>query len=753
MKQILVLLLSLSLFAAFTACGDDEKDKSCDGKGIYCVDGEDVQPSVQVADGSGKSILTVDDKQYRDLNANGEVDAYEDWTLPVEERVDDLLTRMSKEQKAGLLYESSFAGSISDIDITDDLKTSLTNSQARVALFRNPGAGYTAADMTTYINKVQAYVESQGLGIPFVFCCDPSTGTGLSAAGADAGYTKKNTMQPIGDWPFMLGLAALDEDETDKVREIASMHAEEYKACGFRMLLGPQSDPIGELRWARSYDTLGADPVKAGKFAKAYVQGLQQTDNGASGQVVPGVAAVLKHFPGGGTNMGGMDSHKSAGRYALFKGGNFDAFVESYKKTFEAGPLGCMPCYSIYMTNWDETTRTFNTKFEEVASSYEMTLMWDYLREECGWDGVISSDWGVLGSSAYGLLMTDFLNGDSLSESTDLSNYTGPTDMPDGVPAFADWEITETYSSWGGTSYSVPQHQSYLIYKYLQAGGHQVGNGSYTMWLNAIDHNFLSEADLDYPAGKVLEMMFKLGVFENPYRDASAADAIITANADARKQIMKETTVLVKNENVLPLSATSGTVYFNGVEDGVIDSFAGTSTTTMSEADYIILRVTGRHGTYSGLAGGVPLSFEANVYSYNYDEWRHYTAAENDATGNDSYLVSDSTQASSIAQAQLIKDAISAKKSGAKLILCVFAPRSFVFDADIDVSKIDALIVEFGIYDEQLLEFIYGTDGFKPSAKLPFCIPASDADVEAAYEDLFNDEANQLFEYGTSLTY
>ena len=46
------------------------------------------------------------------------------------------------------------------------------------------------------------------------------------------------------------------------------------------------------------------------------------------------------------------------------------------------------------------------------------------------------------------------------------------------------------------------------------------------------------------------------------------------------------------------------------------------------------------------------------------------------------------------------------------------------------------LLFEFGIYDEQLLEFIYGTDGFKPSAKLPFCIPASDEDVEAAYEGL-----------------
>ena len=143
------------------------------------------------------------------------------------------------------------------------------------------GDGVSAEQMINYTNEVQAYVESQPLGIPFVFCCDPSTGTGLSASGA---YAKKNTMEPMGDWPFSLGLSALTDEDT--IKEIGSMHAEEYKACGFRMLLGPMCDPLGDPRWARAYDTFGTDPKKAGKFAKAYIQGLQQTDDGSKGQLV-----------------------------------------------------------------------------------------------------------------------------------------------------------------------------------------------------------------------------------------------------------------------------------------------------------------------------------------------------------------------------------------------------------------------------------------------------------------------------------
>jgi beta-glucosidase len=50
-----------------------------------------------------KAVLTTDGKQFKDLNRNGKVDPYEDWRLPVAQRADDLVSKMSLEEKAGVL--------------------------------------------------------------------------------------------------------------------------------------------------------------------------------------------------------------------------------------------------------------------------------------------------------------------------------------------------------------------------------------------------------------------------------------------------------------------------------------------------------------------------------------------------------------------------------------------------------------------------------------------------------------------------
>ena len=50
-----------------------------------------------------KGVLTEKGRQFKDLNANGQVDTYEDWRKPVEERVADLVERMTLEEKAGLM--------------------------------------------------------------------------------------------------------------------------------------------------------------------------------------------------------------------------------------------------------------------------------------------------------------------------------------------------------------------------------------------------------------------------------------------------------------------------------------------------------------------------------------------------------------------------------------------------------------------------------------------------------------------------
>src|ERR1035438_6191751 len=55
-------------------------------------------------------VLTVDGLRFRDLNHNGKLDRYEDWRLPVEQRVADLVSRLTLEEKAGLMIHSSLSG-------------------------------------------------------------------------------------------------------------------------------------------------------------------------------------------------------------------------------------------------------------------------------------------------------------------------------------------------------------------------------------------------------------------------------------------------------------------------------------------------------------------------------------------------------------------------------------------------------------------------------------------------------------------
>ena len=56
---------------------------------------------------SGIKILTVDQLAFKDLNKNGQLDSYEDWRLPVEERAKDLASKLSVEQIAGLMLYSA----------------------------------------------------------------------------------------------------------------------------------------------------------------------------------------------------------------------------------------------------------------------------------------------------------------------------------------------------------------------------------------------------------------------------------------------------------------------------------------------------------------------------------------------------------------------------------------------------------------------------------------------------------------------
>ena len=140
------------------------------------------QPAIQVR---SRQVLTVDGRQFRDANGSGTVDRYEDWRLPVEARVNDLVSRMTLEEKAGLMLIDTMGpgcgGALTPAArrlietqkmarfiLRNVIKATADPCDGSVTPARN-GFVVTPRQMADFTNSVQELAESQRLGIPVLF--------------------------------------------------------------------------------------------------------------------------------------------------------------------------------------------------------------------------------------------------------------------------------------------------------------------------------------------------------------------------------------------------------------------------------------------------------------------------------------------------------------------------------------------------------------------------------------------------------
>ena len=152
------------------------------------------------APGSGITLIEKNGFAFKDLNRNGELDVYEDWRLPVDERASDLVSRMSVEEMAGLMLYSAhqsipsrgrgFGGGstyngqsfdesgANESDLSDQQITFLTEDHLRHVLITSVASPVVAAEWN---NKAQTLVEGLGLGIPVNTSSDPRHRTRASA--------------------------------------------------------------------------------------------------------------------------------------------------------------------------------------------------------------------------------------------------------------------------------------------------------------------------------------------------------------------------------------------------------------------------------------------------------------------------------------------------------------------------------------------------------------------------------------------
>jgi beta-glucosidase len=304
---------------------------------------------------------------------------YQDASLPVEQRVEDLLSRMTLEDKAGLMFqpmaplgtdldEPGLFGSPSMRQIFDRRINHINILQAR-----------SASEIAEWHNMIQREALKTPLGIPFSIASDPRHSfSDNPAAQLVAG--------PYSQWPEFLGFGALDDPGLTE--RFADTVRREYLATGIRVALHPQIDLATEPRWARANGTFGESAEVSGRLAAAYVRGLQ---GGAVG--TESVSAMVKHFPGGGPQLDGEDPHFDYGREQVYPGGRFDLHLQPFREAFAAGASQVMPYYGMPV----------GTEYEEVGFGFNKQVITGLLREQLGFDGIVCSDWGILSRTCWGV--------------------------------------------------------------------------------------------------------------------------------------------------------------------------------------------------------------------------------------------------------------------------------------------------------------------------------------------------------------
>ncbi|WP_239644621.1 glycoside hydrolase family 3 N-terminal domain-containing protein [Enterococcus crotali] len=359
------------------------------------------------AKNSGVSLIEKDGFAFKDLNQNGVLDPYEDWRLPLEERIEDLVAKLSVEQIAGLMLYSRhqtvskkqnhfvemFSGTYdgqpleryegSLAELTDQQKEFLKEDHIRHVLLTLVDSPKIAAQWT---NNLQAMAESLDLGIPVNISSDPRHSTSADTefnAGAGGDISK---------WPEQLGLAAAFDPEL--VRKFGEIASKEYRALGITTALSPQIDLATEPRWMRFSGTFGEGVKLVTDLAKAYCDGFQTTPHEKCDWGSESVNAMVKHWPGGGSGEAGRDAHYGYGKYAVYPGQNFEEHLQPFLNgafSLENGTEKASAVMPYYTISYDQDQKNQ----ENVGNGFSEFIINDLLRKKYEYDGVVCTDWSI----------------------------------------------------------------------------------------------------------------------------------------------------------------------------------------------------------------------------------------------------------------------------------------------------------------------------------------------------------------------
>ena len=666
---------------------------------------------------SGVKILRIDGYAFKDLNRNGQLDAYEDWRLTPEQRAHNLATQIDIEQIAGLMLYSPHMV-VNDSVLSDKIRTCLLNDKMRHILVTKVKNAYTAA---LWHNNLQALAESQPYGIPTNNSSDPRNYTEAD------GEFNAGSGGDISQWPREVGLAAtFDLDIIRRHAEIASI---EYRALGITTTLSPQIDLSTDPRWRRFYGTFSEDADLCTDIARIYTDAFQTTPGSRTGWGNLSVNCMAKHWPGGGTGEAGRDAHYCFGQYGVYPGNNFEEhllpFTEGALKldgaTQQASAI--MPYYTI--------SYGIDPSGKNVANGFSRYIITDLLREQYGYNGVVCTDWIITGDNPR----VETMNG----------------------------------KPWGMEHLSINERHFEAIY----AGCDQFGGNddkmpvlaAYDIWCERFGKES-AEKRFRESAERLLLNFFRVGVFENPY-----VDPVHTAEIVGCQEFVVEgydaqlkSIVMLKNHNQsLPLQK-GAKVYFPKryypasigffsrhqpsiahydwqIDTAVVKQYFEL-VDTPEEADFALLYIFSPEGNWGyseedvrqGGTGYIPISLQYEDYTAT--DAREVSIAGGDMKENftnRTYLDKSESTYNRYDMEQVIQ---TKQLMGNKPVIVLMQPARPFIPAEIEPYS-DALLLGFGVKDEAYLDILCGKA--EPYGLLPMQLPKDMRTVELQMEDVAHD--------------
>jgi len=665
-------------------------------------------------------IIDVDGFQFRDLNKNGTLDPYEDWRLSVDERILDLLGRMTLEEKVGLMFHPNIAvtpdGKVK-YDLSEEEKATLAVKAEQYAGPVGPGgedpeggamapgqmfASATAKsfveekhfrnilnngvapprEFATWSNSMQEIAEKSRLEIPIMFSTDPRHGATLGAHVRGTQY--------FSQWPSKEGQVGITATRNPELlKNFGEVTAEEYRAVGLHMILGPQIDLMTEPRWSRNMGSFSEDAELTATMMAAFMEGAQGEKLG------PGKILVhLKHSPGSGPHANG------GGEWLVYPGDNLDYQLIPWKKGIEKGVLAVMGYYS----------GTYVDSFNVCFSPHWST---EVIYNQLGFKGAICTDWGVVGRVGP-------MN----------PRYKGKTSLKDNMAMVINAGVDQMGS----------ETENQLVVELVQEGR-------------------VSEERINTAASRILQWHFLLGLFENPYVDPDQAALILQSdkNQALGYQAQLESIILLSNSGILPIQENTS-LYVEGIDRDIAAKYAAL-VDKPEEADLILVRTPTSHD--KGIFEMI-MEFAKTVPAFaGIEDPQQLMAAvmaamqKGETPDGEPFDMGNIMGGSEDINIEIPVDIWSGiqelQKTGVPLVVA-FNPTgsSVVLPSDLNEVASASLMV-FDVLDSALMDVVSGK--FNPKGKLPFEIPSSMEGVRKQLEDVPFDSKDPMFSFDHGLSY